>query len=86
MKYPDYTGIDPEKLNRDVIGKVSGKDFETLKKCHLADYKSLYDRVTFSVEGDGEAEKFPTNERFIKLRKGNSDPAIRHLLLILADT
>ena len=44
-----------------------------------ADYKSLYDRVTFSVEGNKEAEKLPTNERFIKLRKGDSDPGYKTL-------
>jgi alpha-L-fucosidase 2 len=79
MKYPDYTGVDPEKLTREIIAKAENNDFENLKRRHLADYKSLYDRVTFSVEGKKDAEKLPTNERFNRLRQGESDPGYKTL-------
>jgi alpha-L-fucosidase 2 len=35
--------------------------------------------VIFSVEGNNEAEKLPTNERFNKLRHGQSDPGYKTL-------
>jgi alpha-L-fucosidase 2 len=79
MKYPDYTGIDPEKLTREIIVKAAGNDYETLKMHHLEDYKSLYDRVSFSVEGNSAAEKLPTNERFTRLSRGESDPGYKVL-------
>jgi alpha-L-fucosidase 2 len=79
MKYPDYKGADPEKLTGEIIGKSISSDFESLKKRHVADYKSLYDRVTFSVEGNNAAEKLPTNERFSNLKKGGSDPGYKTL-------
>ena len=79
MKYPDYTGVDPEKITRRSSGNVVKSDFESLKMRHLADYKSLYDRVTFSVEGNNAAEKLPTNERFNRLKKGESDPGYKVL-------
>lgn len=79
MKYPDYTGPDPQKLTREIIGKATGSGYETLKMRHREDYKSLYERVAFSVEGDKAAENLPTNERFTRLSQGKSDPGYKVL-------
>jgi alpha-L-fucosidase 2 len=79
MRYPDYTGVDPEKLNRELISKAVSAGYETLRARHLADYKGLYDRVSLSVEGNKEAEKLPTNERFDRLTRGEFDPGYKTL-------
>ena len=79
MKYPDYTGTDPEKVTYDVINKIKELSFTNLKERHIDDYKSLYDRVKFSVEGNTLAENLPTNERYRKLNDGESDPGYKTL-------
>jgi alpha-L-fucosidase 2 len=79
MKYPDYTGAKPEAITKDIIKNVVNNNYENLKKRHLLDYKSLYDRVTFSVEGNKKTEKLPTNERFQRLKSGGSDPGYKTL-------
>ncbi len=79
MKYPDYTGDQPEKITRDIIQNTIKSEYENLKIRHLSDYKSLYDRVKFSVEGNQKIEKLPTNERFQRLKSGDSDPGYKTL-------
>jgi alpha-L-fucosidase 2 len=79
MKYPDYDGIEPGKLAGEIIQKAAGSNFESLKYRHLEDYKFLFDRVKFSIVGNPDAEKFPTNERFERLKSGYSDPGYKTL-------
>ncbi len=73
MRYPDYTGSDPSVTTEDIIKNAINSGFEVLRKRHMDDYKSLYDRVTFSITGNAEAEKLPTNERFERLKSGGQD-------------
>jgi len=79
MKYPDYTGVEPEKITKDIIQNVVNNNYENLKMRHLFDYKSLYDRVILSIEGNKKVEKLPTNERFQRLKSGESDPGYKIL-------
>ena len=79
MKYPDYTGAKPEKITKDIIQNVVNNNYENLKMRHLLDYKSLYDRVILSIEGNKKIEKLPTNERFQRLKSGESDPGYKTL-------
>ncbi len=79
MRYPDYTGAKPEKITNDIIQNVVHNNYETLKMRHLSDYKSLYDRVILSIEGNKRIEKLPTNERFLRLKSGESDPGYKTL-------
>jgi len=39
----------------------------------------LYNRVHFELAGDKEIEKLPTNERFVRLKQGKSDPGYKVL-------
>jgi alpha-L-fucosidase 2 len=79
MEYPDYTGEDPENITRRIIQNLDNFDFEQLKSRHIKDYRSLSDRVKFSLEGKKEIEKLPTNERFQRLKSGKSDPGFKVL-------
>ena len=79
MKYPDYTGDDPGIITDGILQNALRNDYEALKKRHTADYKNLFDRVSFSVKGNLEAEKLPTNTRFNRLRSGGSDPGYKVL-------
>jgi alpha-L-fucosidase 2 len=79
MEYPDYTGADPVKISTDIIRNVVHDNYEILKMRHISDYKSLYDRVNLSVEGNQKVEKLPTNERYQRLKSGGSDPGYKTL-------
>lgn len=79
MQYPDYTGVNPEDINNDVIRKLVKYNYQELKERHIDDYKSLYDRINLFIEGNKDAEKLPTNERFQRLKSGESDPGYKVL-------
>jgi alpha-L-fucosidase 2 len=79
LKYPDYTGDDPDKTTGDIIERISSREFDQLKQEHVEDYKGLYDRVELNIKGNNEIESRPTNERFLSLREGNSDPGYKVL-------
>jgi alpha-L-fucosidase 2 len=79
LKYPDYKGEDPDFLTRSVLEKVVSSDYEQLKKKHISDYKSLYDRISIEIEGNPEVEVLPTNERYENLKGGGSDAGYKVL-------
>lgn len=79
MKYPDYTGEKPDTVTRRIIRNLNGFDFTQLKNRHINDYRSLSDRISFSLKGNKYAEKLPTNERFERLKSGKTDPGYKVL-------
>ena len=79
MEYPTYMGEDPAKKNRKVLEAVLPMDFEELKQRHIDDYRSLYDRVSLTLEHDPELARLPTNERFERLKNGGVDPGYKEL-------
>ncbi len=79
MKYPDYTGRDPKDIANSIIQKILAQEYGQLKQRHVSDYQSLYNRTTLKIEGDKQLEKLPTNERFQKLKSGESDPGYKVL-------
>jgi alpha-L-fucosidase 2 len=79
MEYPYYTGVEPEKITDVIIQNVVNNNYENLKMRHVSDYRSLYDRVDFSIEGNKNVEKLPTNVRFQRLKSGESDPGYKVL-------
>ncbi|MEE9463825.1 MAG: glycoside hydrolase family 95 protein [Bacteroidales bacterium] len=79
MRYPDYTGDDPEIITNGIMEKAMLQDYEQLKQRHISDYQSLFDRVHLEIEGNKEAEKLPTNERFQRLCLRGLDPGYKVL-------
>jgi alpha-L-fucosidase 2 len=79
MRYPDYTGDDPENITNDIMDKVLTNNYKQLKQRHISDYRSLYDRVRLQLDGHMEAEQLPTNERFQRLCSGEPDPGYKVL-------
>ena len=79
LEYPKYTGNDPNQITEDVIAGISSKDYDQLKIRHTEDYKGLYDKVELNIKGNDKIESLPTNERFLSLREGNSDPGYKVL-------
>ncbi len=70
VSYNDVSG-DPAKRIDDVFRKFSTVDYDALKKTHIADYRKLFDRVTFDL--GGTPSKVPTNLR-LDARRPNGVP------------
>ncbi|HEY3782103.1 MAG TPA: glycoside hydrolase family 95 protein [Fimbriimonadaceae bacterium] len=73
--YKDVSG-DAEAIARQHLAQASQKDYSSLSKAHLADYRRLFDRVQLSL-GGGHSE-LPTNQRINNFENG-SDPQLAAL-------
>lgn len=60
--------IECEKL----MNKVINDGYDKIKDCHIADYKSLFDRVELTLE-TGKNSSLPTNERIKAFADDTSD-------------
>ena len=68
--------IDPRRKCTDAISKASWKSFEGLRKSHIADHSSLFNRVSLSLGDDKNADSIPTDERLRRFREGADDPGL----------
>ena len=81
---PLYNGADPHKITSQIIKNAAKKKYTQLKKDHIADYTSLYDRTSLEMDGDLALEVLPTNERYEMLKSGmNDDSGLKTLLFNL---
>ncbi len=62
-----------------LLSEAAAYTYEELKSRHRKDYKSLYDRVSFQLEGVDEYEKLTTDERLSKAKNGEVDKGIAKL-------
>ncbi|MFC2090825.1 glycoside hydrolase N-terminal domain-containing protein [Bacteroidota bacterium] len=79
QEYPSYLGTDPSIACRNILDAAEKKGYASLKERHIADYKSLYDRVGFNLESDPKLDKLPTNERWERMKKGEVDRGLHEL-------
>jgi alpha-L-fucosidase 2 len=79
--YINYTNIggDPAELNREVLARVSAKDYTTLRARHEQDFQGLMSRVRLQV-GDVARNEQPIDERLKAVRAGGSDPNLEALV------
>ena len=59
-KFPETEGKDYERTVTETLKKAMAYSYDELKSRHLQDYKSLFDRVCFTL---GEDNGLPTDER-----------------------
>jgi len=71
VNYKDISG-DTDKLCREEIGKVETKSYNQIKKDHIADFRSLFDRVSIDL-GDQSKNKISTGERIKMLSNEQFD-------------
>jgi len=77
-KSPSRDGVDPaERTTRDLRAAAT-RDFASLRERHVADYKSLFDRVTLRLDGDPARENITTERRIAAFRE-SGDPALAAL-------
>ncbi len=62
-----YSGV--EKASTD-LNAASSKSLAMLRERHLADYRTLFDRVSLKLGAVGEQAKLPTDERLVKFATG----------------
>ena len=68
-----------EEKARERIRKAAGRTFEELRGRHVDDYRRLSDRVSLSFEGSKEPEELSTDERLLRVKNGEDDPALAAL-------
>ncbi len=68
--------IDPRKSCTDAISKASWKSFTNIRKEHIAEHSSIFDRVKLSLGGDPAMEELPTDERLRRFQAGGEDPGL----------
>ncbi len=78
-KSPGREGRDPSVEAIAAIEKSSKKSYTQLKSAHLADYQHLFSRVSLNLGVDAEVVNLPTDDRLLRLTKGNSDNQLQAL-------
>lgn len=78
---PDTEGRDEDALAGKALDEASAKSFEELRSAHVADYRSLFDRVSFEVNGSLALDPSgrTVDERLEAYSKGAEDPALEAL-------
>jgi len=65
---------------QDKLDKVSVRSFEELRSRHVADYRSLYGRVSIQLgEPNSELDRLPTDARLNRIREGGEDHGLMGL-------
>jgi len=74
----DYRGENPKKeLEKNRVNALK-TSFENLRKRHIADYQSLFNRVEFNIANDLK-NNLPTNQRLDSIKAGTPDNYITEL-------
>jgi len=64
-----------------ILDSAAKKSYHTLKERHTADYKNLYDRVTFELDGIDSFDKLTTDRRLEMAKKDKPDIGLSKLYL-----
>lgn len=78
-KSPTLEGINPSEKAGSLLANALKHDYKTLKKRHIDDYSSLFNRVTIHLPSTEEQKNLPTDERIIRFAE-NPDPNLAALL------
>ncbi|MFD3000356.1 glycoside hydrolase N-terminal domain-containing protein [Pontibacter toksunensis] len=74
----DYRGSDQLAKAATQLATAAKKDYESLKKDHIADYQKYFKRVDLHL-GITDAAYFPTDARLVAMQNGNIDPHLVEL-------
>ncbi|MEN8203517.1 MAG: glycoside hydrolase family 95 protein [Bacteroidota bacterium] len=75
--YKSYkdVGNDPVGILGDIFKEVEEESFEHIKKLHLTDYHSLFDRFDLDF-GNALRDSLPSDERLLKFAESPDDPQL----------
>lgn len=68
----DFRGGEPSERTLAQLNSAAGKPFEALLDAHVADFGSLFNRV--SMQLGAPRDEVPTDRRLVDLQKGQADP------------
>jgi len=74
----NYRGLDPKEENDKAINKILKTPYKELLNRHVADYQSLFNRLSFKLS-DSKGDEFPTDVRLQKVKKGATDNYLTQL-------
>ena len=72
----DFRGGSPEQANAVTLEAASRQSYGSLRKAHIADYGSLYRRVSIDLGQSGAVSHLPIDERRKRLAAGGEDPEL----------
>jgi len=75
---PDFHGVDEAALAGQWMKAAEGKDYGEMLEAHIADYKSIADRMELRIAGDDDTAlaQMPTDLRLARYAEGNADPGL----------
>ena len=66
--------------NFEQLNNLKEKSFNNLKKNHVEDHQSLYNRVTLDLKTDNRLQNIPTDKRIEAIKKGGVDIELQETL------
>lgn len=79
-QYPDLNGKDENALAANYLKSAASKSYALLKKAHIADYQTLFNRVELHINNVGDLlADVPTNERLANYKGGKADFGLEKL-------
>jgi alpha-L-fucosidase 2 len=78
-KSPSREGLDPAALTTAYYQKAAAKSWDQLRAAHIADYKSIFDRVKLNLYSTKAQLRLPTDTRIDNYKREN-DPQLAALL------
>jgi alpha-L-fucosidase 2 len=75
---PDFHGADEKALAKQCMDAAEGKDPDGMLEAHVADYKSIADRMELRIAGDDDPELagMATDRRLARYAGGAEDPGL----------
>ncbi|GAA4878035.1 glycoside hydrolase family 95 protein [Paenibacillus vulneris] len=77
---PALQGKDPIRRCEAWLAEAEKLGYDRLKERHLLDYSSLFGRTSLVLEGCGEQDALPADERIQAVKNGAEDPGLAALL------
>lgn len=76
---PGLDGRDPSVEARRILAGISHKSYAQLRSAHVADYQSLFSRVSLNLGVNPVAITLPTDKRIVRFNGGEQDPQLIEL-------
>lgn len=70
--YPTFRGEDPTEELTETVDAAAATDYGTLKRTHIGDYRTLFDRVSLDLDGR-LARDVPTDDARAAYRDGSTE-------------
>ena len=78
-KSPSREGLDQAALAEGFYRKAAAKNWDELRRAHIADYRSIFDRVALDLHSAKQQLALPTDRRILNYKEKN-DPQLAALL------